>query len=659
MFQNLDRLYSRATGGSNVAADPRHPLESHWPRTSDAPGVETATQWFRKSISGNRQAFLFLVGGPGGGKSHISSQLVSDLAEIDPTTLNLARRAHTYQLEHRKLLLINDATIQETGNDSSSLIAEVGSCLEDGASLIACVNRGILVEELAAASDTGSLESQVLEWVSSSPSHDNSEIETLSSSVYLKHGRIKSPSGVVVEVCVSYVDVCSLFEKAPHSKVSFEPTGEANFVLGDYKLAKSSSRRSLESDEVAGVDLISRSVMSLINDAPEFPESITHNPISANLKNLSDPLLINSLGTIMRGAEITSGQRFTYREVWGAIARAVLGDLTQTTNIGELESTIVSLQPKTKDAKNYFYSLQKLASLRLHQAVFGVGVRETANVAHPINPVTRLMVAIDPIRDGRPGYFDSLDETSGWVTPILDAFSSSLGSGSPLSSVLSQVSGNGNDRFPLAVTEFDQQLDSAFAGVMNESGLKDNERSEIIRWYSSYISRMYAVANGICAFREQIASWITIWSTAPTMPFEHEKLFMSLLRPRRTGSDDDSSYIPLFDSRTISITAPTADAKLSARLSDLKTSTRRDGDSLILTLQEQGVDVADIRLDFALLRDALACTSEHIGVTDVSDNNAPRLERLRAGRLTPSMLSIKSPLSIVAGETVTEVVVAR
>jgi hypothetical protein len=170
---------------------------------------------------------------------------------------------------------------------------------------------------------------------------------------------------------------------------------------------------------------------------------------------------------------------------------------------------------------------------------------------------------------------------------------------------------------------------------------------------------MYAVANGICAFREQIASWITIWSTAPAMPFEHEKLFMSLLRPRRTGSDDDSSYIPLFDSRTISITAPTAEPRLSARLSDLKTSTRRDGDSLILTLQEHGVDVADIRLDFALLRDALACTSEHIGVTDVSDNNAPRLERLRAGRLTPSMLSIKSPLSIVAGETVTEVVVAR
>jgi hypothetical protein len=269
------------------------------------------------------------------------------------------------------------------------------------------------------------------------------------------------------------------------------------------------------------------------------------------------------------------------------------------------------------------------------------------------------MVSIDPLRDGQPGYFDSLDEASGWVTPILDAFSSSLGSGSPLSSVLSQVSGNSHDRFPLAVTEFDRQLDSAFAGVMNESGLKDNERSEIIRWYSSYISRMYAVANGICAFREQIASWITIWSTAPAMPFEHERLFMSLLRPRRTGSDDDSSYIPLFDSRTISITAPTAEAKLSARLSDLKTSTRRDGDSLILTLQEHGVDVADIRLDFALLRDALACTSEHIGVTDVSDNNAPRLERLRAGRLTPSMLSIKSPLSIVAGETVTEVVVTR
>lgn len=659
MFQNLNRLYSRATGGANVAADPKHPLESHWPRASDAPGVETATEWFRNSISGNRQAFLFLVGGPGGGKSHISSQLVSDLAEIDPTTLNLARRSHSYQLKERKLLLINDATIQETGTDSSSLVNEVGTCLKDGASLIACVNRGIFVEELAAATDSKSLESKVLHWVSSGLSQHNSEVETLSTSVYLKHGRIKTSSGAMVEVCVSYVDVCSLFEKAPNSQVNFESSGKANFVLGDYKLAKSSSRRAIESHEVAGVDLISRSIVSLIQDAPEFPDYITHNPISSNLQNLSDPLLVNSLGTMMRGAEIVSGQRFTYREVWGAIARTVLGDLTQTTNMGELEATVLSLQPKAKDARIYFYSLQKLAALRLHQAVFGVGVRETANVAHPINPVTRLMVAIDPVRDGQPGYFDPMSESSGWVTPILDAFSSSLGSGSPLSSVLGQVGGNSHDLFPLAVTEFDQQLDSAFTEVMNVPGLKDNERSEIIRWYSSYLSRMYAVANGICAFREQIASWITIWSTAPAMPFEHEKLFMSLLRPRRTGSDDDSSYIPLFDSRTVSITAPTAEAKLSARLSDLKTSTRRDGDSLVLTMQEHGVDVADIRLDFALLRDAFACTSEHIGVTDVSDNNAPRLERLRAGRLTPSMLSIKSPLSIVAGEVVTEVVVAR
>ena len=269
------------------------------------------------------------------------------------------------------------------------------------------------------------------------------------------------------------------------------------------------------------------------------------------------------------------------------------------------------------------------------------------------------MVSVDPVRDGQPGFYDPLDESSGWVTPILDAFSSSLGSGSPLEFVLSQVSENDNDRFPQTVTEFDRQLDVSFVGAMNDPTLKDNERQQIIRWYSTYICRMYALSNGIAAFRDQIASWITIWSTTPSMPQKYEKLFMSLLRPRRTGSEDDSSYIPLFDSRTIPITSPTDEAKLSARLSDLKTSTRRDGDSIILTLKEQGFDVSDIRIDFSLLRDALACTPEHVGVTDVSDSNAPRLERLRAGRLTPVMLSVKSPLSIVSGLSVTEVVIAK
>jgi hypothetical protein len=317
------------------------------------------------------------------------------------------------------------------------------------------------------------------------------------------------------------------------------------------------------------------------------------------------------------------------------------------------------MQPKSSEPRKLFFSLQKLAALRVSQTLFGIGVLDTSNVAQPVNPVTRIMVSVDPVRDGQPGFYDPLDEGSGWVTPILDAFSSSLGSGSPLEFVLSQVSENDNDRFPQTVTEFDRQLDMSFVGAMNDPTLKDNERQQIIRWYSTYICRMYALSNGIAAFRDQIASWITIWSTTPSMPQKYEKLFMSLLRPRRTGSEDDSSYIPLFDSRTIPITSPTDEAKLSARLSDLKTSTRRDGDSIILTLKEQGFDVSDIRIDFSLLRDALACTPEHVGVTDVSDSNAPRLERLRAGRLTPVMLSVKSPLSIVAGLSVTEVVIAK
>jgi hypothetical protein len=140
---------------------------------------------------------------------------------------------------------------------------------------------------------------------------------------------------------------------------------------------------------------------------------------------------------------------------------------------------------------------------------------------------------------------------------------------------------------------------------------------------------------------------------------EIEKQFMSMLRPRRRSSNDESSYIPLFDSRTMAVTENPSIARLTARLSDLKATTRRDGDSLILVLSEQRMDVAEILLDFALLRDALVCTSEHVGASDVSGANAPRLERLRAARLTPAMLAKKSPISILLRDTVTEVVVVK
>jgi len=48
--------------------------------------------------------------------------------------------------------------------------------------------------------------------------------------------------------------------------------------------------------------------------------------------------------------------------------------------------------------------------------------------------------------------------------------------------------------------------------------------------------------------------------------------------------------------------------------------------------------MSKVSLDFPLIREAMACVDDHIGVTDLIDVTAPRLERVRASRLLPSHL---------------------
>lgn len=660
MLKRVAKLYDRATGGANVAADPNNPLDNFWPRAADAAGIDIASEWFEKAKTRGDQVFLFLVGGPGGGKSHVSAQLVANLEEIDPKETGLARRAHIYRYGTKELLLVNDATIDESDRKNATLKLEIEESLESEHSIIACVNRGILVEELSQFhSASNKLVESILLWISSSDAPDiDTSISTSASSDYVKFGKATTKAGQEIEICVCYVDVCSLFERAPKPSHFLDSAGNLKFDLPDYKIGKFSKRRSIELDDQPATDLFSKAISAIVQ-GEDIPNTILYNPVAANLKNLSQSDLVISLASVMRSAEICTGQRFTYREIWGAIARSIIGDLSGSTNSFDLETVLVQMQPKAETPREHFRAMQRLADLRYHQALFGLHDGLTVANQHLTNPVTKLMAAVDPIRDSQPGYFDHGDDTSGWVTPLLDAFASSFAAGSPLEAVIKQVENRENDLFTKCITEFDRQLDESFTKLIGDQSLKDAERGAIVRWYSTYLSRLYAISNGISAFREQISTWIQIWTTEPKLPIDIEKKFLSMLRPRRSGSEDESSYIPLFDSRTVSITSRLTNPKLAVRLSDLKTVTRREGDSIILILLEQGQEVAEILLDFSLLRDALVCTADDVGVSDVSNVNAPRLERLRASRLAPSMLSKNPALSVLRGNSSVQIVVTN
>ena len=656
----LAKLFDQATGGARVAADPNNRLDDFWPEVDDAAGVSIATEWFSKSVSDGNQALYFLVGGPGGGKSHVAARLVSDYPEIGKQSGKLAHRSHLYSVGQNELLLINDATIIDSAGASTSLGDELGNCLELGRSMIACVNRGILVEELAESAAESALAGEILTWISEGEkSHPASTITTLAACGFVKFGLLSRAGHPDVSICVSYVDACSLFEKKPQPSLSWEHEGGPQFKLGEYRLTKLAKRKTLEPAEVPGNNLVLQGAKAVSGDG-EWPQlALEFNPIESNLSNLCDERIVSSLGTIMRAAEIYSGQRFTYREIWGALSKAVIGDLSTQTNSSDLATHLLAMQPDGFSSLDRFRKMQKLAEYRYHQALFAAKDGKTINDQPSSNPVSRLLSFVDPIRDSQLGKFDANDEQSGWVTPILDAFSSSYGSDSPLESVLSQVSKNPEDVFPHAVTVFDRQLDLAYLELIADPFIKDQAKGDFVRWYSTYLTRLYAVANGISAFRDQIATWIQTWLSAPAIPGELERQMLTLLRPKLAGSQEESSYIPIFDSRTSSITSRLMAPKLAARLNDVKITTMKTGDAIILTLREHGVEVADLLLDFSILRDALVCTGDDVGVSDVSAVNTPRLERLRAARLTPQMMSQDAPISIVHGLEVEQVVVAN
>jgi hypothetical protein len=269
-----------------------------------------------------------------------------------------------------------------------------------------------------------------------------------------------------------------------------------------------------------------------------------------------------------------------------------------------------------------------------------------------------LLFHSDPVRDGEPGFYTKAEVNAGWITPVLDAFAGSIAGESPLTLLFQHLENNADDNFRPNVTSFDWALDQAFVGYTRQSKLKDEDRALAINWYSSYLSRLYAVTNGIPAFLQQTASWLEVWLSSPSLPMEIEQRLLTLLRPRRVAMAEENAYIPMFDSRTVPVTELASEAKLVAKLSGMKAKTKVDGDSVILTIEEHGADVAEILFDFPLLRDALSCTTDHVGATDVSALTAPRLERLRASRLAPQISGNKLQIAVLEGFKSSEVIVS-
>ncbi|WP_156135104.1 hypothetical protein [Arthrobacter sp. L77] len=654
LWEGLANLWDRATGGTDVAARPDHPIDSVWPSTLRPAGVAEACNWLRDGLStGAQTRFLFLVGGPGAGKSHATAQVVQGLRPVNAPESGLAHRVYEYTGVNADLVVVNDATINLEPSEKAPLVSDINTIAMSSKTqitkhprhLMACVNRGILVEETSESrtlnfSDLGSGD-VIVRWLYD-PSSINEldlawRLTSMSGHDFIRSARLVHSGRHVADIVAVFVDESSLFEEQPAVEIGVDSRAMAE----TYRIRPLMERIGLDESRAPAADLLVK-ILEVADRRADSPKKLNTDgiadPLAANIESLRSQAVRSGLLTLARSAELASATRMTYRELWGFLTRALVGDAPSHMPREKLGRYILSNQPTGKGTTEDFEALKKLAALRFSQGIFGVSVQSNASVGALRDPVLKLLLPIDPVRDAVPGSEPTAVDR-GWATPISEAFGIHSSEGTPLGSLL--ASEPEESPFVDATTDFDRRVDKAFIDLIQSSGLKDSDRLDATVWYGAYLTRLYAVSYGICAFRREIGVLVQTWTQAPHLPDALKSRLRTLIQPKRNPLEpNSSSLLPLFDSRTEPITGRASAPKLALRVKDLELSTDREGqgEQVLLVVSKDGTTLSKVSLDFPLIREALACVDDHIGVTDLIDVTAPRLERIRALRLSSRLL---------------------
>ena len=625
----VEDLLSLAAGGGSVA---RHLLDEENQLQSiglSPAGVDLAVKTFLQAIEKGQQALLFMVGGPGGGKSHAAKRIVSNFEEIDKKSSMLAHRVHNYRHapSGSQITVINDATIGEDLSTEFPLVNDLHSAVQNGRSMICCVNRGVLVEESRCADPQFTESVRVISNISAGfdPESAKSENSTsnLTSYFYWYEEEIEGKRILVIQLSF---DICSLFEDSIHDD-RFIPASNSTGSLQEMSIARFRDRYGSGELSSNAAILLDETVNLVTLDLA--PTTLGSNPIAANLHSLSQSNVVNGLVSIARAAEIAEGQRLTYRELWSFVSKAILGDAGDAI---DKQSLIEHTKTPAGDAS--FKVMAELAGSRFSQALFSVrfGDHITAKAETSNDPVSNFLKIVDPVRDMSPGIFKPSEGMFGWATPINEAFTGSAEEVSPLKELLT-LDSQSNGVMQHVVHEFDWDLDKSFSKAVSDPLLDSKTRNSYISWYAGYLARLCAVSNGVPAFLSVIDAWTELWNKAPLIPEEIRSKLLTLAKPSRNPENKSSStLIPLFDSRTVPVIGENSSPKLALKVDDVVIKTSKQANNLFLELGT-GNEFARLILDFSLLREAMASAAGYAGVTESSSLAAPRLERFRASIL--------------------------
>lgn len=625
-------LLSKSFGGGEVAAAP-NAAPSSLPVVSFPPGATEARNLLLEDLRSpqGHLTWIFLVGGPGNGKSELTRQLAAEpvlKADFDPSD-EAHQRSYDYQHESgARLRIINDATIR---TDGRSLVGDLHDALSEGVSIIANVNRGILVEDRPSDPSADGLPEFLLGGILDLKFGDDGKKFDLRPDQpelrsHVSQLELTDPvSGTVVHTTIVRLDVCSLFEPQPATVLS-----EGKLQSESYRVTRLDQRNQVTSP---AIELIGQVVERF--EHPDVADR-RFDPVCANLGTLKAVGMVSHVATLLRSAEIASGRLFTFREVWGAISLMILGPTSETSggllHLQQLADHAKDLRTSNGSIGEQLSVMQRLADYRFSQVLFGESRSATSGEAGSgalwITPVTERLRLVDPAIDATPG--ELVDHDRGWASPVLNALEAAVFGDRPMSSLRTT-----DPKFGAAVTDFDLELEKVVYEFCDHPDTRDADYDAALSWFGRYALRLYALAHGVPAFYRELLEWTRAWNDASSLQGLGDELsaqVKNLLVPIYESKGEPTLALEVFTSHTKPVRRPPEYPTLVRRipLGKLSMGARVAGDRIRVKLVFDSRDIVELDLDFPLLREALAGRGGHPGVTELGARTSPRLERARA-----------------------------
>ena len=487
-FDHLRRIQARGFGGDESAAAPGG---QRYFDATPVPGAEEARKWFEDRVAdpSGRPVHLFLLGGPGNGKSYLSSGIVSSYDRVDASTDSPQPRWVRYSTPSQDLFLVNDAT---DGSDAgNSLAVELEGAIEAKEHLLVNVNRGILLEEIPRAPVEG-LARRLLQWL------DGREIAEESGGVtfvqsddsgFLRSLSVSRSGEPFFEAVAVSMDKTSLMEPRPKSELQ-DSEREVEVRCGDYRSLRFRAGRSVEESEA----MIGAEVLRHVA-APGAVEGLGQawNPIRANLESLSEPSFRAGFLSILRGSEIWHSSRLSYRNLWAIVGQAVMGFHVEHHSTEDLKRWLQERNPDLDlPPIRRLEVMLELASIRTHQAIYQAPAPARLSIGFDVTVASRALQSLqsmDPVRDFIPGKNAPSESDYGWANPVLEAFDAQDASRSPLESLRANLPEG--DPACSAMTGFDEALDKVVheAQFGPETPLNDIQKRSLASWYGQYLTR--------------------------------------------------------------------------------------------------------------------------------------------------------------------------